>query len=113
MKWSISLAALLLLPLFTACDRSAEAPQRVSVIGFVHEDGSQTPLSGVRVSVTDREVSEVKYTDSAGDFQYNGLRTGTYEFNFDKDGYIQVHKSIEVRLDRKNELDIPMKPIGH
>ena len=113
MKRILFLAALLSLPLFTACDRSSEAPLRASVTGFVHEDGSTTPLSGVRVSVTDREVSEVKYTDSSGGFRYEDLRTGTYEFNFDKEGYIQVHQSINVRLGQKNEFDIPMKPIGH
>ena len=98
-------------PLFLSCNGEDDAPQHATVTGFVYISGTDTPLPGVRVSVSEKEIPETALTDRNGTFTFNNVKTGTYEFNFDKEGYIQIHQPLQVSLNRRNHLDVPMVPI--
>ena len=97
--------------LAASCGDDDPAPRHATVTGFVYVAGTRTPIPGVRVSVTDKGISETKMTDDKGTFVFEDVRTNTYEFNFEKEGFIQVHTPLRVSLNGPNHLDVPMTPL--
>ena len=87
-----------------------ETVRKHDVVGGVFDISSKKPLSNVSVTaylVAKKE--KTVWTDSNGNFSFNDLKTGTYKFVFEKDGFKKVSKEkILARVDEAFQLNIAM-----
>ena len=87
-----------------------ETLRKQDVVGGVYDNSSKKPLSNVSVTAYLLAKKEkTVWTDSNGNFSFNDLKTGTYKFVFEKDGFKKVSKEkILARVDEAFQLNIAM-----
>ncbi|MDQ3682156.1 MAG: carboxypeptidase-like regulatory domain-containing protein [Bacteroidota bacterium] len=87
-----------------------ETIKKQDVVGGVFDNSSKKPLPNVSVTAYLLAKKEkTVWTDSNGNFSFNDLKTGTYKFVFEKDGFKKVSKEkILARVDEAFQLNIAM-----
>jgi hypothetical protein len=87
-----------------------ETLRKQDVVGGVYDNSLKKPLSNVSVTAYLLAKKEkIVWTDSNGNFSFNDLKTGTYKFVFEKDGFKKVSKEkILARVDEAFQLNIAM-----
>jgi len=75
--------------------------------GFVYDDSTGTPLSGVEVVIS--ELNEGTVTDANGRFVLKGINSGTFEIVFSHIGYRKKSVFVTVLPDRTVTLNIGLK----
>lgn len=86
--------------------RQDSAVLNATISGVVKESGTETQLSGVKVSINGK--SGTYLTDSAGWYYIKGLQSGTYEIMFQRVGYSVTRKTVAVAAGQRVELSVSL-----
>lgn len=79
--------------------------------GSVFRDDSRKPLRDVTITAYSASKKEMSVTtDANGNYYFDGLKSGTYRFVFERDGYRKITKEkVVIRSDEGFELNISMQ----
>lgn len=84
------------------------AAQSLSISGTV-TDEKKAVVAGVKVVLRDPAgVPSEKSTDAAGEFQFEGLRSGTYEISFSKEDYQGTTRTLTL-TDQPKTVDVALE----
>ena len=84
---------------------STDSPSTGSVYGIVTEKGTGKPLSDVMIT---GDIGYAVTTGSDGSYRITGLAPGYNAFEFTKEGYIGIIKSVEIVAGQDKECNVKM-----
>lgn len=85
-----------------------------SVKGIVTEKKSKAPLEKVKVTIVSTRASSIKFdmvTDKQGYFYKSGLRNGTYDVYYQKEGHIPIKLTFRLRIGQERDLSIQLEAV--
>ena len=115
MKWLPGLLIVLLFGVFPAICRAQlpELPEHRTIEGHVYYQDGSHPATNVMVSLRNDEESTLddEKTGMYGEFEFRGLRPGSYTLDVDVPGYERVSLAVDLTMTSSKGNDISLHPL--
>jgi tetratricopeptide (TPR) repeat protein len=85
-----------------------------SVKGTISDAKSGQPIAGVRIILQSTRVQTLRIeltTDSDGAVYKNGIPTGSYDVQFEKEGYFPARSSIRLSIGDNYDISLKLEPV--